>query len=454
MSMKNFCIAALCVPTLLVAGCQSIAVDPLPPTANASEEIEKLKRDRDDAVSRQVDVLSPTYFSKEEKWLADAIRRRDKGEDPLKQIATARAYLTKANETARVGETILSSTLQARRAAIQAGAMDHAKREFEKADEALRDATEDIEDNDIDDARKIAGKLESRYLDVELQAIRQKNLGHAYNQIDQALKEGAERYAPNTLESARNRYEEASQFIADNRHDVAQIEPRVAELNKAADHLVVVTREAKVENKKHPEEIALELEAQRRELERSEAEKKQLEDRVLSSQGEVQSRESAITQLEEERNRLEAERQLEEKYDAVRAMFTREEADVFREGNQLHIRLKGLQFRQGRAELVPSNFPLLAKVQNAVKTFAESKVTVEGHTDATGSATQNKQLSEQRAQAVREYLVANGALPQENVTAAGFGFEEPIASNKTEAGRKQNRRVDLVIEPTVPAARR
>jgi len=71
-------------------------------------------------------------------------------------------------------------------------------------------------------------------------------------------------------------------------------------------------------------------------------------------------------------------------------------------------------------------------------------VAVECHTDSVGSDQTNMTLSEKRAQAVRDFLVSAG-VPDDHITAAGKGEAEPVATNKTSAGRQQNRRVELVI---------
>jgi outer membrane protein OmpA-like peptidoglycan-associated protein len=68
---------------------------------------------------------------------------------------------------------------------------------------------------------------------------------------------------------------------------------------------------------------------------------------------------------------------------------------------------------------------------------------VEGHTDSVGSDDYNQRLSEQRGEAVRNYLTEQG-LPQNSVRARGFGETQPTASNQNAAGRQQNRRVELV----------
>ena len=73
-----------------------------------------------------------------------------------------------------------------------------------------------------------------------------------------------------------------------------------------------------------------------------------------------------------------------------------------------------------------------------------SEMKIEGHTDSVGSESQNKIISEKRASAVASYFKSNGF---KEVTSEGYGFQKPIATNKSNEGRAQNRRVDIIITP-------
>lgn len=86
----------------------------------------------------------------------------------------------------------------------------------------------------------------------------------------------------------------------------------------------------------------------------------------------------------------------------------------------------------------------LAKISGILLSYPDITLEIDGFTDSTGTAEWNQKLSEQRAMAVRDFLVSQG-VPVENVTAQGFGQENPIAPNDTAAGRKANRRVELVL---------
>jgi len=96
---------------------------------------------------------------------------------------------------------------------------------------------------------------------------------------------------------------------------------------------------------------------------------------------------------------------------------------------------------------MPSNYTLLSKIQRAIRTFGQPNVVIEGHTDSIGSDELNERLSERRADAVREYLVANGTIPYGRISAIGYGSHQPLASNKTAEGRAINRRIDVLIMP-------
>src|SRR5262249_25659292 len=79
-----------------------------------------------------------------------------------------------------------------------------------------------------------------------------------------------------------------------------------------------------------------------------------------------------------------------------------------------------------------------------LKAHPERHVTIEGYTDSRGSASHNLGLSQRRAEAVRSFLIQNGIEPT-HITATGYGNASPIAPNNTEAGRLQNRRVEVII---------
>jgi outer membrane protein OmpA-like peptidoglycan-associated protein len=86
-------------------------------------------------------------------------------------------------------------------------------------------------------------------------------------------------------------------------------------------------------------------------------------------------------------------------------------------------------------------------VADNLRSYPDSTVQVVGHTDNTGSASYNQALSERRANAVADILM-NGGVAFERIQTYGRGENQPVASNLTEEGKRQNRRVEIVILPT------
>lgn len=104
--------------------------------------------------------------------------------------------------------------------------------------------------------------------------------------------------------------------------------------------------------------------------------------------------------------------------------------------------LRGVQFDFDSAKIRDDARPILDEAVETLKEHPSVRVSVEGHTDAIGSEAYNQRLSERRAQAVADYLVARG-IEQTRLSVKGFGETQPVASNETAEGRAQNRRVEL-----------
>jgi outer membrane protein OmpA-like peptidoglycan-associated protein len=114
----------------------------------------------------------------------------------------------------------------------------------------------------------------------------------------------------------------------------------------------------------------------------------------------------------------------------------------------LQVNMADVLFAFGKYELQPPAREALAKFCGIVLAHPGLHLSVEGYTDSVGSDAFNQTLSEQRANAVRDYLVQQGLDPT-SITATGFGKSNPVASNDTAAGRQQNRRVEIIISGEV-----
>ena len=156
------------------------------------------------------------------------------------------------------------------------------------------------------------------------------------------------------------------------------------------------------------------------------------------------------------KQKLAAEREFNEQFNKVQRYFRPDEAEVYKQGNQLVIRMRGIQFPVGQATLSPDNYTLLSKVQQAIETFGQPTVTVEGHTDSTGSAQMNQELSQKRAEAVKTYLVANKTLPANRIRAAGYGPRQaagPQYDDRRPCHEPADRCADYAIPDTLSSGR-
>lgn len=121
---------------------------------------------------------------------------------------------------------------------------------------------------------------------------------------------------------------------------------------------------------------------------------------------------------------------------------------VINTGSELVVRLpEAITFASGSADLYPASVKSIAQVSETIRAFPDSRVMVIGHTDNTGSTEYNQHLSERRARAVANVLIASGT-PSWRIQTVGRGYSQPLASNDTPEGRAQNRRVEIVIIPT------
>ena len=146
---------------------------------------------------------------------------------------------------------------------------------------------------------------------------------------------------------------------------------------------------------------------------------------------------------------------------ATAAQLARREADLaLEQADTLRRQLENLQLRQtesgvvvtlgdvlfesGETSLRDDALASLVEVVDLLQSEPDKDIRIEGHTDSTGDSVTNLQISEQRATAVMDALVSLG-VEASRITAAGMGEDFPIASNDTEEGRAQNRRVDVIL---------
>lgn len=435
------------------------------------------------ARAAQADVLAPERFAKALQYYKEAdnsfLQRRNL-DRVRKEILRARSWLAKAMEATEVSAISFAQALQARENALSADAKKFAENAWENAEQALRQATSKVEDGDIRHAREAARTIADLYQQAELQAIKTNYLRGARNLLDQARKERADTYATKTFIDAKLLLEQAERELTENRYDTDYPRDLARRARNEAQHAITITRLAIGVKKKDfwVEDIITNYEkpliaiADALNIVPSlhsgyEPTRDAILERVVALQKEsrdlaqlrllVKEQETEIARLSEALGITNEQLAAEARYQALLAelegIFEPHEAEVFRQGKNMIIRMIGLNFASGKSELTMDHMRLLAKVKYAIQLSKTGLTTIEGHTDSHGGDDSNMQLSEQRANGVVAYLKSDEQLASANMVAVGYGETRPIANNQSESGREKNRRIDVVIELEKAAAK-
>jgi outer membrane protein OmpA-like peptidoglycan-associated protein len=286
------------------------------------------------------------------------------------------------------------------------------------------------------------------------------DLLEARNAVAMARAAGAGRYAPDVLQKAEDFLSRAEDYYQRKQGEKAIGTVARGAVQSAEDARVLTFR------RRHEEEVAAQQQLERertlqaqqneadararadqeaRDRERAEEDRREAEraraDAEAARAAAVALQQATAAQATQavqaaERDKEETRQRLMRQLNQI--LQTRESA------RGLIVDMPDVLFDTGKYTLKPGARERLAKVAGILLAYPGLRVEVEGHTDSVGSDEFNRQLSEDRASAVRDYLSQEG-VPRYSISSQGFGKTQPVASNDTAAGRQQNRRVDLVV---------
>jgi outer membrane protein OmpA-like peptidoglycan-associated protein len=401
------------------------------------------------------------------------------------QLNEATTYFSEAAETAGIASITLATLIEARADAVTANAATFATELWNDAEELFEDAARRLEAGTLETAREVAAEAETVYRDAELGAIKAQLLSRTQATLVQAEQDRVPRYAPQTFARASTLLAQAAQALDENRYELEQPRELARQADYATRHAIyLATRIAAVDRDDTTlEEVILDYEAALAEvarvadvgaefdagpdpiagdlvayLEAAQAREAQLvaemeTDRlqIIGLQDEIRDLDERLGGVSEERlalmQRVEADAAVRAQFARVESIFEDRDALVYREGDNIVVRLVGLRFDVGESSIAADFAPLLEKLRDAANVFPRSLVIVEGHTDSRGSDAANLALSRSRAEAVGRFLTDELGMASYRVRAMGFGETRPIANNETEQGRARNRRIDVRIEP-------
>lgn len=482
LTSKKIRVIAVCsVVIWFLGGCAAsqLKTEAIPTSENPIEHINRLDNDISNAQKNQVNVLAPTSFAKADVLLKDAKKSLDRGgelSEILEKIASGRAQLNNAEEMAKLARTALPDVIKARDLARSAGAINFGE-DYAEVEEQFLELTKAIEDNNLKYAQRNQAKVTDAFDRLELRAIKEQTIGVARELIGKAEKMKVQKIVPKTYTAAQEKLKDADAFISAHRYEKEKIHEKASEALFQAHRLLQVISQSEKVRTMEPEEITLwvegilhktasklsapdmrdnsfdtQLENILGSITALQEDQQFMVDKGKALSTEIEAMKQQIAALEGQtreeqaaKERLAAEKRFNQLFGEVQNYFTPDEAEVYKQGNRLVIRLRAIQFPVGQAVIMPDNYSLLSKVQRSIRTFGEPDVVIEGHTDSTGSDEVNEHLSQQRAEAVRQYLVANKTLSDENIVAVGYGSNRPLASNATPEGRAVNRRIDVII---------
>ncbi|MEN8191764.1 MAG: OmpA family protein [Bacteroidota bacterium] len=419
------------------------------------------------------DIYAPnTYKSGMEAYNDAEEKFKDGGnmEDIKEYIDEANVSFKKVFEFIDLANLSFPTTIKAREDAITAESEKHASGLWKGAEEKFKEAMSDMEDNDLSSAKSTAAEAEKMYRETELAAIEQGILVNAREQIKKNDENDVPDFAPTTQALAKKHIETAEKLLTGDRYKRDEAKKNAIEAEYQANHAEYIANLAKKVQEMDDGYEYLILESEKPLLSLNDkigkvarfdkgydSATKNLEDYIASvdelkatiedQKKQIAQLESKMTAYSETESKLQRKMDQEAKIKAIEKTFTKSEAQVLQDGDNVIIRLYGLTFPSGESTIKPEYFGLLKKVQNGIETFDNCNVAVQGHTDSRGSNDLNMKLSEERAAAVKEYLTANEPSLKSRITSQGYGKERPIASNETEEGRAKNRRIDIVITP-------
>jgi outer membrane protein OmpA-like peptidoglycan-associated protein len=392
--------AATLSGVIFLIGCANLHNYHFPSDADPQDELAKLQSDLDHDLANQVQISSPRSYKTAEKHFDKARDLRDRhqpAEKILKELAIAREFLSRAENTSDKIFPEIQEILTARRSSLDVDADRLHPNILKEIDDQLTEITKRSEKGSLSLSATEKSRLQSAYLDLEGLSIKSTRLSETKDLIMAAENLGAEKIVPNEFLAAMEKEGEAENVITLNRHDDAKIAKAVTAARSEAQKL----------------------------LEATEGERSKINLPV-----ELRSQPTPTLRFSEIKNQ-----------------FNPADADVFQQDNKIVIRMKSSNFIPGKAELPVHSLSVLGLAKEVIKDLNAQSIVVEGHTDALGPPKINQKLSEDRATAVANYLNKDQDIPSQNVQIRGRGNNLPLSTNKTRWGREANRRVEIIITP-------
>ena len=406
-------------------------------------------------------------------------------EDIRNNLVKSNTFFQKAIDATKLAEVTFPNSMKARQDAQITESANYSPELWKDAEKKFKEAAINLEDGDLNNAKKKAVEAETLYRQAELAAIKSNYLEGTKALLKQADDLDVKNHAPKTLLMSQQLVKQAEKELNDNRYDTDVARSLARQANYQVKHAIYLSNAIQQMKDKDQtwEDLMLAAEKPLEQI----AERinlvaefdaglgnttneivstvmlyqnnlETLDQNAVWYQQENDLKEARIVELESQLGNQVKEKsdlalqianqaKTRELFTGMENSFNRDEAKVLRQGDDIIIRLLGLDFPIAKATIEQKSFALLTKVRNAINAFPDSRITVLGFTDSYGGDAQNLQLSRERAEAVKQYLLANTNPNTVLFDVIGYGESKPISSNETAVGRSENRRVEVVIHP-------
>lgn len=481
----------------LIGGCATTPKLTQEEALAQSTQLASLNSRLSTALSDGIDYLSPDNFKKAQAQYATALKvAKTRHAETANQAASkGLGILDQAEVAAQTSREIFRDVLLTRNRAIAADAPTLFPDRYKDVETVLRSATKLVEQGKLESAKSKRPELLKGYSEVELMALKKDTVSEAETVISRAKSMDVDDYAPRTYKLAQdelqvalslldanrqntekaNQHAERSIWLAERGINITDLakdferrdfehedillwyQQQLDDINSPlgtalpfnqANRKVIVAMQNSISSLvKENANLVAQLDQTRIDLKLAEEKQQQL---IQMHQDEIallrQKYESELGSAKKQQELTkQQQKELKERFEFVQSLFDPAEARIFLQRQNVIIAAQGFYFPSGQSEIDAVNFPLLNKIVQSIKKFPSSKVRVEGHTDSTGNAEVNMNLSEERAGKVADFLVEIGEIDAARVSSQGFGEERPVASNETKEGRTANRRVEIQI---------
>ncbi len=465
---------AYLVTALLFTSCSSFKSGPSFIDQEANNKITEMNTKSSELKMRKAHLITPNLFQEAKEVISDSKELLNEGKtftDMQKEFNRFTRLEQEMTNSIEMSRRHVSQILEARDQAIMAGAKDRDL--FREAESKFREVGESIEDKDLTDVIEQRSDVIKSYQLAEVEAIKNNMLLLSKKNLKEVKALDGDDYFPELYNESITHLEKAGSVISANKDDMVLINHHVRKAEDSSKRLIALTKTANWLEKTETSKMALSFEEDftkvyndlyapydarflsakqnfvnlKKETSylpsvRSEIARLSKNNNILDNKvKEIMSREKRLNE------RVVKSEEIQRKISEFKKEVGSSNADVFRQGDAILVRLKGVNFDFNKSNLPKAAKPVMDEVVEFIDEFEKPRLIVEGHADAIGNPSYNKELSKARANNVLDFITKEAETNFASTKTIGYGFNKPIVDNRTASNRATNRRIDILIYP-------